>query len=103
MRSSDGIVSVARLAGAPVLQATYAVSRRRVLGTWDRFVVPLPFARGVIAWGEPIAVARELDAAGVDAVRRRIEDALNAITAEADRLCGQPAIEPAPVAEGAQP
>lgn len=103
MRASDGIVNVARLAGAPVLPATYAISRRRVLGTWDRFVAPLPFARGVIAWGEPIAVARDLDAAGVDAVRRRIEDALNAVTAEADRLCGQSAIEPAPLAEGARP
>jgi lysophospholipid acyltransferase (LPLAT)-like uncharacterized protein len=103
MRASDGIVSVARLAGVPVLPATYAISRRRVLGTWDRFVVPLPFARGVIAWGEPIAVARDLDAAGVDAVRRRIEDALNTVTAEADRQCGQPAIDPAPLPEGARP
>lgn len=103
MRASDGIVSVARLAGVPVLPATYAISRRRVLATWDRFVVPLPFARGVIAWGEPIAVARDLDAAGVDAVRRRIEDALNTVTAEADRQCGQPAIDPAPLPEGARP
>jgi hypothetical protein len=103
MRASDGIVSVARLAGVPVLPATYAISRRRVLGTWDRFLVPLPFARGVIAWGEPIAVARDLDAAGIGAVRRRIEDALNAVTAEADRLCGQPAIDPAPLPEGVRP
>jgi lysophospholipid acyltransferase (LPLAT)-like uncharacterized protein len=103
MRASDGIVNIARLAGAPVLPATYAVSRRRVLDTWDRLLVPLPFAHGVIAWSEPIEMPRDLDDAGVAAMRRRIEDALIAVTAEADRRCGQAAIEPAPPVEEARP
>jgi len=98
MRASDGVVSVARLAGVPVVPATFAVSRRRVLSTWDRFVIALPFARGVLVWGEPIAVPRDADEAGREAVRARLEAALNAITAEADTLVGAVPIEPAPLA-----
>lgn len=92
MRASDGIVTVARLAGVPVVPVAFGATRRRVLSTWDRFVVPLPFARGVFVWGEPIMVARD-DAA--ETVRRRIEDALNAVTREADAMTDQAAIEPA--------
>ncbi len=95
MRAGGAIVEVARLARAPVVPVAFATSRRRVLGTWDRFVVALPFSRGVFVWGRPISVARDADAEAREAARRAVEDALNAVTREADRLVGQPAIEPA--------
>lgn len=95
MRASSGIISIARLSGAPIVPATFAVARRSVLGSWDRFVVAWPFSRGVIAWGEPVTVARDADEAAQEAARKQVERRLNEITAEADRLCGQAEIEPA--------
>ncbi len=97
MRASDGIVQLARLAGVPVLPLTVSVARRRVLRTWDRFLVPLPFSRGVFVWGEPIAVPRDADPAILEARRREIEDRLIALTADADRRCGQPPVAPDPM------
>jgi len=73
------------------------VTRRRVLGSWDRFVLAWPLTRGVIAWGEPITVARNADKAAQEATRRNLERRLNEITAEADRLCGHEEIEPAEI------
>lgn len=96
MRASEGIVAVAKLSGVPVIPATYAVARRKVLGSWDRFVLAWPFNRGVIVWGEPIEVARDADKEAIETARQSIETALNAITDEADRLVGQRTIEPAP-------
>ncbi len=98
MRAGDGAITVARLSGAPIIPATYGISRRRVLGTWDRFVLALPFGRGVLVWGDPIHVDRGADADALETARRQVEDGLNAITAEADRLCGCTPVEPAPVA-----
>ncbi len=94
---------MARLARVPILTASYSASRRRVLQSWDRFIVPLPFARGVFVWGEPVTVPADADDAALEAARQALEDRLNAITGEADRRCGWPAIEPAalPDAEGA--
>ena len=96
MRAGDGAVIVARLSGAPIIPATYGISRRRVLGTWDRFIFALPFGRGVLMWGDPIHVDRGADADALETARRQVEDRLNAITAEADRLCGCTPVEPAP-------
>jgi hypothetical protein len=99
MRASDGVISLARLSGVPVIPATYGASRRKVLGSWDRFVVPLPFSRGVFLWGEPIQVARDADAAAQEAARQELEDRLNALTREADRLCGRETVPPDPVSD----
>lgn len=97
MRAGGGIADIARLAGVPVIPATFSARRRRVLSTWDRFVVPSPLSGGVFVWGEPVEIARDADAAAVEAARQTIEDRLNAITAEADRLCGHAPVEPAPL------
>ena len=97
MRASPGIVAAARMTGAPILPLTYATSHRHVLGTWDRFHIALPFSRGVFIWGEPIRVARDADAAAQEAARLLLEERLNALTAEADRLCGRAPVEPVPL------
>ena len=100
MRASDGIVTLARLSGTPIVPVAFGIDRRRVLSSWDRFIVALPFGRGVFVWGEPIKVAREADAPDLEAARRQIEDALNAVTGDADRLGGFAPIEPAPAEDG---
>lgn len=94
MRASRGIVAVARLAKAPVVPLAYATRARRILGSWDRFHLPLPFSRGIFIWGEPISAAPELDDSGMEACRLQIEQRLNAITSEADRRMGHDAVAP---------
>ncbi len=86
--ASSGIVNVARLAQVPIVPVTFATSRRRVLPTWDRFHLALPFGRGVFLWGEPIEIPRDLDAAGIEAARRLVETRMSEMSAEADRRVG---------------
>ena len=90
MRAQAGIVTAARAAKVPIVPAAYSVRRRRLLGTWDRFVIALPFNRGVYVIGAPIEVA-DLEP---ETARRLIEDRLNELTAYADRLIGVDVIEP---------
>jgi lysophospholipid acyltransferase (LPLAT)-like uncharacterized protein len=94
MRAKPGIAAAARAAGVPILPVTYSVRRRVVLGSWDRFVVALPFARGVYVIGEPIDPEESDD----ETVRQLVETRLNDITRQADHLAGVAPIEPAPLA-----
>ena len=116
MRVSDGVITIARMANAPILPLaysasrckvlstwdrfmlplTYAASRRKVFSTWDRFVLPLPFAQGVFLWGAPVLVPKDADEATREVKRLELEKALLALTERADRLVGQSTIEPAP-------
>ena len=94
MRVSEGTIALARLSGAPILPTTYSSSRRRIMGSWDYFVLALPFSRGVFLWGDPIEVPRDADAAMLEAKRTEVEDAMNALTDRADAMMGQPRVEP---------
>ncbi len=102
MHAKSGIVTLARLSGVPVYTVTYAVRKRMVVNSWDRFIIPLPFNRGVFIWGKPITVARDADKKEQEKVRRQIEDQLNAMTRQADEIVGQTTIEPAPLTSTAQ-
>jgi lysophospholipid acyltransferase (LPLAT)-like uncharacterized protein len=82
MQVNEGIIDIARLTGLPILPASISVSRGRFLRSWDRFLVPMPFARTAIRWGEVIHVARHADAAEVSA---RLAAALTAAQEAADR------------------
>lgn len=103
MRAQMGVAAIAKLSGVPVVPMAYATRRRRVLGSWDRFMVPSPFNRGVFVWGDPIAVPRDADEARLELARLEIERAMNAVTAEADRLSGHAPVPPAEAAPDRSP
>jgi lysophospholipid acyltransferase (LPLAT)-like uncharacterized protein len=89
MVASSGIVTIARLARVPIVPVTYATSRRRVLDTWDRFYLPLPFGRGLYLWGEPIEIAADLDEDGIERARLLVETRMNELAREADRRAAE--------------
>lgn len=96
MRAKGGAIKSAQFTGVPIIPIGGSVRRARFLGTWDRFCLARPFTRGEIIYGEPIHVPTEARGQEAEKLRLLLEDQLNALTAEADRRCGHPAIEPAP-------
>ena len=96
MQASSGIINVARLARVPIVPIVFATSRRRVLQSWDRFHLALPFGRGAFLWGEPIEVAADLDPAGLERARLLVEDRMNELAHEADRRVGYAPHSPSP-------
>jgi len=76
-----GVALLGRLTGRPVIPLAYSCSRAKRFTSWDRFMLPYPFSRGVIVWGEPL-YCREGEHA--EAYRQRIEKALRDVTAKAD-------------------
>jgi hypothetical protein len=94
MRANAGVVALARLTGLPVFPIAVSVSNRRVLSSWDGFIVPLPFSRGAFVIGDPIFVARDANADGSEQTRTAIEMEISRVTREADRIVGAKAIGP---------
>ena len=87
-----GAILLAKLSGAPIVPVGFGLAPRTVLGSWDAFVVPRPFARAVTVFGAPTSVARDADRAMLEDARARLEAALRHLTAEADRLAGTPRV-----------
>ena len=85
-RAAPGVAQLAALSGAAILPCTAQTSRRWVLRSWDRMVVPKPFGRGVVVCGPVIRVPRADWREALPA----IEAALNEVADRADALCGVP-------------
>lgn len=64
--------------------------KKKHFGSWDRFVVPYPFSRGIFLWGAPIVVPRDLDEMSLEAKRLELETTLNNLTAQADAIMADP-------------
>lgn len=51
-----GVLHLSAQSGVPIVPMRFRCSRRLVLRSWDRQVVPLPFCRITVRYGAPIAV-----------------------------------------------
>lgn len=85
-----GVILAARLSGLPIVPVSFAASRAKVLGSWDGFVVPIPFSRGVFVYGAPIEVAPDAGEGEMEAAGSKLEAELTRGTAEAAALAADP-------------
>ncbi len=86
----EGIVTLARRSGAWVLPVSAGATRSRFLRSWDRYLVPMPFARSFVTYGEPFRLGAESDQAAL----AKIGSAIDEVTEESDRLAGVNPPEP---------
>jgi lysophospholipid acyltransferase (LPLAT)-like uncharacterized protein len=72
-----GILEVARVARLAIVPVSYAAERAWRLRSWDRFVIPKPFSRVNVHFGEPIFWPEEETATTFDEMGVRLASALN--------------------------
>jgi lysophospholipid acyltransferase (LPLAT)-like uncharacterized protein len=80
---SPGVGRLATLTGCDVIPVTFSTSNRKILSTWDRFLLAFPFGRGVFIWGKPLSPKDIPDEA---LFLKAIEVSLLDITEQADRF-----------------
>ena len=79
-----------RSAQKPIFLVAYSSRPALLMPTWDRQMIPLPFSRGALVirrWEEE--VPRKLSEDETEALRAKLDAALDAVTEEADRLAGR--------------
>jgi 3-deoxy-D-manno-octulosonic-acid transferase len=87
-RAGEGIITLARLSGRPILPLAAATSRYHALNTWSRLTFNLPYGKLGFAMGSPIFVPRHASPEELEALRRQLEADLNETTERAYALVG---------------
>jgi len=85
MRAQRGVIEIARLAKLPILPVSVSAKRQTQRKSWDRFMVPYPFTRVAVRWGDPIYVDRDADG---DFLLKQVEAALTVCQHAADEAVG---------------
>ncbi len=81
-----GVAEAARLSGKAVIPVTFSASPCIRATSWDRFMIPYPFSRGVLYVGDPVRYEKGED---MEAFRLRIEAALRHVNERADEMVGR--------------
>lgn len=73
-----GVILAAAATGLPIQPVAIAATRAKLLRSWDRFLVPLPFSTVHFVYGEPLTVERRGDPEQAAAELKRRLDAAEA-------------------------
>ena len=92
-----GIVLISSRSGRPIVPFAVATSRYLSVNSWSRMTINLPFSKLGIVMGDPIHVPREAGPAELEVYRKRVEAALNEVTAKAYQLAGADMTRATPV------
>ncbi len=76
---APGVLYAAHRANAPIVPIHVHASRAWHLATWDRFMIPKPFARLTIRYGDPLFVDGIEGGAALDREIQRLGSALHAL------------------------
>ena len=83
-----GIMLMARKSGAWIVPVGVSADRRWLAKTWDRYLIPRPFAKCVMVYGEPRQVALKATEDELEEVRLWLEGELDRLEVEAESFCG---------------
>ena len=85
-----GLLHLARMVGKPIVPAIISAEKRWVFNSWDRFMVPKPFSRILVRFGDPVHVPPKIDSAAFEQKRRQLEERLKELYQDTDRIWEDP-------------
>jgi lysophospholipid acyltransferase (LPLAT)-like uncharacterized protein len=73
-------MSLAQVTGLPIVPFAYHLNWKIRVKSWDRFQIPLPFARCEMSMGQPIRVPRETTDDERESLRQQLERVLKELS-----------------------
>jgi lysophospholipid acyltransferase (LPLAT)-like uncharacterized protein len=68
-----GLIRMAQLSGAAIIPIYISVDRAWITRSWDRFLIPKPFSRILVRFGEPVFVPENMESETFEATRLDVE------------------------------
>lgn len=85
----DAPLEWARVMKRPVYGYAFATRRHKILGSWDKMMLPLPFTRGAVVFAAiPLDLPRQSTPTDMETARQHIANGLDRAEALADSIVG---------------
>jgi lysophospholipid acyltransferase (LPLAT)-like uncharacterized protein len=82
----EGVIFAAQATKLPIMPIAFAGKKYKMLRSWDRMIIPMPFSRGLIVYGEPFVIPRDGDP---EEWRLKLKQILDTLSEEAERLVNE--------------
>ncbi len=83
-----GIVMMAKKSGAELVPVGVSANRRWLFGSWDRYMIPKPFSRVLMIFGDPIYISAKADEDEFERVRLELQHQMRELEVQAEREFG---------------
>lgn len=80
------VVNIARISGAIIFPTSYSSSRAKILNTWDKFKIPMPFSKLCFYCTDPIIVDKEADKKEIEKIEKILTEKMNLAQEESLRI-----------------
>ncbi|MGB5489351.1 MAG: lysophospholipid acyltransferase family protein [Woeseiaceae bacterium] len=81
-----GAILMARIAGVPIIPVACAAERAWYLNRWDKFMVPKPFSRVVLAIGAPCDIPQDVPLDKLEPHRQLVQEAVMSLMRESEQV-----------------
>jgi lysophospholipid acyltransferase (LPLAT)-like uncharacterized protein len=84
-----GAIKLAQQTGAYLVPLTFSATKKKLLNSWDSFMMFYPFGRIVVFFGKPMTVPSDTNDDNLEEERQKVENAMVQLEEEADRYFHQ--------------
>lgn len=78
---SAGVLQLSRLAKVDILPIAFSTNKLKILKTWDKFRIAIPFSKGIFVIGKPISPSSNLEL-----MKIQLQQSMLKTTKEADKI-----------------
>ena len=76
----EGIIKLAQITGTPIVPLVWTTKKFKLINSWDHFVIPFPFSKGVYTFGEPIYIDKKINKKKFEISRLEVENEIKRLT-----------------------
>ena len=80
----EGIIKLAQITETSIIPLVWTTNKFKLINSWDNFVIPYPFSKGVYSFGKPIYVKKQINEYELETARQNLENEIKRLTKEVE-------------------
>ena len=76
----EGIIKLAQMTNTPIIPLVWATRKFKTINSWDNFVLPFPFSKGIYSFGKPIYIEKKINLNKFELERQNLENEIKRLT-----------------------
>ncbi len=80
----EGVLLSSQKSRTPIIPICFSSSKKKFFNSWDKFLLPIPFSKGILIYGKPFIIPENCTPEEFNNYKIEVEKELNRIWNEAD-------------------
>ena len=76
----EGIIKLAQITNTPIIPLVWTTKKYKTINSWDNFVLPYPFSKGMYCFGKPIKIKKNINIDKLEFERQNLENEIIRLT-----------------------